>query len=84
MFLLKKLYFKKLQLFSFLFLILFYSFKSSKVMAFNSDDYEPDYSQKHNVLDWRHSDGHIFSDNARVFMVFQESNPFLFIHIKNL
>ncbi|WP_374695516.1 hypothetical protein ACEW7V_00335, partial [Areca yellow leaf disease phytoplasma] len=60
LFLLKKLYFKKLQLFSFLFLMLFYSFTSSKVMAFNLDDYEQIILKKHNVLDWRHSDGAYF------------------------
>ncbi len=37
------------------------------IYAFNPHDYEIDYSQKHQALEWKHEDGHVFSDNARVF-----------------
>ncbi|CAP18613.1 conserved hypothetical protein [Candidatus Phytoplasma mali] len=39
-------------------------------LSFNPNDYEIDYSQRHNSKFWRHEDGHVFASNARMFYDF--------------
>ncbi|WP_284928312.1 hypothetical protein [Candidatus Phytoplasma sp. AldY-WA1] len=51
----------------FIILMIFLVLWTRQIYAFNPNDYEKDKNQKHFFQCWRHEDGHIFADNARVF-----------------